>query len=179
MLIASIIVFTFLIFPIFINLDIFFSKYNRKIFFQIKLFKIIKILSGYATLEKDGIAIHVKNNKAIIIPFTDFFSFRTKIKPLKDLHIYNINLNFGIGVSQREITCFSLGFICSFMSNIIGKIIYEEKPYITFNTNYLFFNNKEYYAYGNISVVFNILVVFISLIKVLMEKILLWKKKTI
>ena len=69
MLILFVIVFSLLIFPIFINIGFAIRKTNNifRIYFYLNIFGLINILSGFAETKKEGIFIHYKNDKAKLL----------------------------------------------------------------------------------------------------------------
>ncbi len=171
MLTAFIIIFTVLIFPIFFNIDIKYNKADKKVFYRINIFK-ITILNGYVELIKEGIAIHLTKRKAIIIPFNKMFEMRNKVKPLKDYHIIKLKLNIKFGIEESMIVPIALSFLSNYVLQVVKWFLFNKKPYVKLLTNFSVYENDDVLdLVTNATVVFNLLMVVISFIKIGVEKI--------
>ena len=169
---ASILIFLILIiFPIFLNIKIFFSWEIKKLFFLINIFG-IKCLSGYFEILSDCIAIHLTDKFAIIIPLKNLLGMRTRVKPLKDYHFVKFNSTIEIGSKESLISNFAFAFIINYFYNFTLWFLSNSKPYINFNNKInLYQDNKKLNIIIDSTVIFNILMVLISIIKIIMEKI--------
>ena len=173
MLAIIIIVYIVLIFPLFININVKYLKNINNLEYQIKLFKFITIFFGYIELIDEGIAIHVNNKKAILIFYKDIFSMRKKFKPLKDYHIFKLNTAILIGGLNNKEEKLGFCMMYSFISNIIGQYFSQIKPYLTLKSNISFYDNKDMFMLRvRTTFVFNLLMVLISFIKIILEKII-------
>jgi len=171
-LIITLIISAILIFPIFINFDLCFIKDNKKLYYKLSLFG-IKVLRGYVELIKEGVVIHLNKYRAIIIPYKKLFGIRKKFKPLKDYHFIKFNSILELGGKNDLINAISAGFIHNYIFNYLEWFFYHKKPYVDlkYKTIIIKDTNKLNY-YCNLTVIFNLLMVVISLIKILMEKII-------
>ena len=62
-----------LIFPIFLKINIKFSK-EQKLIYNIKVFNLIKVIGGKIGVLKEGIIIHLTRSRATIIEYKDIVS---------------------------------------------------------------------------------------------------------
>lgn len=173
MLTLSIVIFITLIFPIFINLDACFIKERSKIYYKISLFYIINILNGYIELIEEGIIIHLNKFKAVIIPYKNLLGMRKKFKPLKDYHFLRFNSILELGGENDLMNSFSIGYVYNYIFQYVNWFLYHQKPYVKLNNKTIIYkddNRLNYYC--NITVILNLLMILISVIKILMEKIL-------
>ena len=78
-----------LFFPIILDTDIHGDINKRKLTFLLRLFGKIKILGGYITTYKGGIAFHINERKAILKPYKQMneerkrFSFLKSFRPIE------------------------------------------------------------------------------------------------
>lgn len=177
MLIASIIIFSILIFPLFLNIDVYFSHSAKKLFFGLDLFGFIKFLSGYAQLANDGIVLHLSDKKAVIIFYKNITVMGKSVKPLRDYHIIKTDLNIEIGSENSFLAATAAAYTIKFFSDIFGFHVYNAKPYVRFNDNIKVYEKDMFNIYAEFTVLFNTLMIIISLIKILTEKIFYGKRK--
>jgi len=171
-IITIIVVFAILIFPIFISLDGAFILSDKKIHYKIKIFKIFNLFYGYVEKDAGGIIIHISKRKAIYIPYSSMFDMSKKFKPLRDYHLIKFNSLLEVGGEKVFYSlCFS--FVYNYIDNIISWFFYHKKPYFKFDNRVLLYENEQKFNYFlQATVVFNILMVVISFIKILVEKII-------
>ena len=168
-----IIIFTLLIFPIFLNIDVYYRKDIKKVFFNICIYKRLKVFGGYISIIKDGLLIHYTNKKALLISFKSIFGIKNKVKPLKDYHFININSLIESDYSDNQLNTTVLAFVYVWHNQLIGRILAELKPYLKYkNEIELYEYKKETCLYLETTTIFNLLMIIISLIKMLVEKML-------
>lgn len=169
---AFIIVYIILIFPIFLTIKIRVNKGNNRLFYTIVIFGFIKLLNGYLELIKEGIAIHLTRYKAIIIPLKNIFEMRNKIKPLKDYHIIKFNIELALGLNNSLILPVSISFLLNYILQYVEWFLYNKKPYVKIDTNISLYENDNIAdLHVKATVVFNLMMVIISLIKIGVEKV--------
>ena len=173
MLKIIIICYFILIFPIFINIKVHFSLEEKKVFYYINLFGFINLFNGYAERVKEGFVIHISKRKAIIIKYSQLFSFRKKIKPLKDYHIINFYTDIYIGKEESAVLPFITSFLLGTTQNFLGWFFYYKKPQFNARTNVFLIEGKQRLEiFCKVTFVLNLLMIFISLVKIFMEKLI-------
>ncbi len=171
MIIFCTIFFAILIFPIYLNVNVFYNKEIKKIFLRVDFFRSIKIVGGYFNFYKEGIAFHVKENKALLFPYNNSLELKNKVKPLKDYHVKKIVFRIDIGSkNQEEISIFLLCFYV--WHNAIARgILYNAKPYIEYKNNLnIFEESNRLNTFIEFTTIFNLLMIILSLIKIFLEK---------
>lgn len=69
----------FLLFvPFFFSLRTYFDVKTKKVAFSLFFFNLIKVFGGYATLYAEGIAFHVRRDKAVLLPLKEMGDQRKK-----------------------------------------------------------------------------------------------------
>lgn len=170
MITATLILFAFIIFPLFINVNIYFDKNLSKLFFSFSFLSIIRI-GGYVEKISEGIAIHYSNKRAIIIDYKNLFKIKNKIKPLNDYHFIKFKSTIEIGGKNDVLNFVYLGFLINYIENVFEWFIYNKKPYVKLNNNVNVYTNEEVFKiYINVQILFNLLMVIISVIKILVGK---------
>ena len=178
MLTAIVIIYIILIFPLFIRFEGVLDTESKHLKYKIKLFKYITILFGYAEIINEGIAIHVNNIKAFIIYYKDAFTIRNKIKPLKDYHLYRLNSNISIGSVNNYDKVLSFSILYSAMVNCIGYSLKTIKPYVKLkNDIYVYKDKNAFNLKFDFVILLNILMIVLSFVKIILEKIIYAIKK--
>lgn len=173
MLTLIIALFVLLIFPIYLNGYLYFTLDIKKLFFSIRIFKVIKILSGYAELKKDGIFIHLTRKKAVLIPYSSLTGMKKKVKPLKDYHIIKWEFEADLGFSNNTLLALESAFFVNYITSFINWITSNVKPYLIIKNNVNVYESQSVfriYFYG--TVLLNLLMIILSLIKIILEKII-------
>ena len=170
MIILFSIIFLLLIFPIFLSINLYFNKDELKLFYLIKIFN-IKLIRGYAEVIKEGIIIHLTKNRAILLPFNKVFTLKDKVKPLKDYHVIKSSLVIEIGNIENNFLPLSSAYVLNFINNLISFHLYQRKPYVKTNTICNVFIDKDIFTIKlDSTIVFNLMMIIISLIKICTEK---------
>ena len=61
----------FLFLPVFLRTSVYYDVNKRKFSFSIELYRLFRLLGGYVATYKGGLAIHVSDKKAIVIPYSE------------------------------------------------------------------------------------------------------------
>ncbi len=79
-----------LFFPIIISGSLHLDFKSKKYAFCIKIYEILRVFGGYATLYTEGIALHVTNKKAILLPYKELNAKRKKFSFIKTFELVSI-----------------------------------------------------------------------------------------
>ena len=172
-IVLTIVILTYilLIFPIFIRIDVAFTKDAKKILYKIRLFNLFVLFYGYVEKVNEGIAIHLSKRKAIIITNDKLFDVKNKIKPLKDYHVIRLFMQIDLGNKESILTSLSTAWSINFVTKYVEWFLENSKPYVKFNSAINVYEEKDLFCVKiNATFVFNLLMVTISLIKILLEK---------
>ena len=173
MIIFCTLFFALLIFPIFIYVDLYINMELNKIYVNINAFKTLRIIGGYISLYKKGVAFHKNERKAILFPFENILNFRKNVKPFLDYHIKKFNAQIYLGMNNKQQITNYLPYIYVWYNALFGKILTKYKPYLKYTSNLALVNdNSQFNVFMEITSVLNILMIFISLVKITMEKLL-------
>ena len=69
-----------LLFPMFLNITLYADVRERKLYFSLYILRIFKVYGGYATLYRHGIAFHLTENRAALLPFSEMAAARNKFE---------------------------------------------------------------------------------------------------
>ena len=83
--------------PIFISADFHYDMNRKKFAFSLFLFNFLRILGGYVTTYKGGIAIHVSEKKALLKPYSDMEKDRKRFSVIKTFRLKSFQLTTETG----------------------------------------------------------------------------------
>lgn len=83
--------------PIIASVDIHYDMNRKKFAFSLFLFKFLRVLGGYVTTYKGGIAIHVSEKKAFLKPYSDMEKDRKRFSVIKSFHLKSFCLTTETG----------------------------------------------------------------------------------
>lgn len=171
MIIFCTIFFAILIFPIYLNIKVFYNKKIKKIFLRVDIFRIIKLVGGYYSFYKDGVAFHIRENKALLFPYNNSLELKNKVKPLKDYHVKKIVFRIDVGTKNQEDLSMLLLYIYVWHNSIVKSVLYNVKPYVEYKNNLNIFEGCDRLnTFIEFTTIFNLLMIILSLIKIFLEK---------
>lgn len=156
--------------PFYIETDVYYDLKSSKLTFYLCLFNFIKLFGGYITTYKEGIALHVKKGKAILLPYKSLNDTRKKYSFTSSFHLVSVATTIESGVEH-------LGYILP-----IKRL--TESVFVLRNSQKGVFrlwvkNGDTLKISAKIVVYFTILILIKQFILFIKEKIKLWKKKTL
>ncbi len=150
-----------------------------KLYFQLELFNIMPIFFGIAKITASQINISSNFFKLKTFQYKNLIKIKSKVKPLKDYHIINFNLLIDTDYNENFIITAYSAFLYQRAVETIGSILSIKKPYFKLNCQ---FNAREgddlLKIYLKSTLIFNTLMIILSIIKILMEKLIyVFRKK--
>lgn len=102
--VAVLIVLAILFFPIYLETDAHYDMNRKKFGFVVYAYKAIPLIGGYVATYRGGIALHVSEKKAILIPYTQLNSERKKFSIFKTFRLKSFVLTTESGAEYLFIT---------------------------------------------------------------------------
>ena len=162
------ILFISLIFPIFSDVLVFWSKDHQKIYFLIRIYGLIKVYGGYLQATKDALAFHVSRTKAYLLPYKEALTTTgQKLKITRGFHISSVEVWSEIGYGEHEYTFFlaALQQIIFSYAHLLGK----QKAF-DFRSDTVLSEGNRIHCFIKTKFVFNILILLIAAMKILINK---------
>ena len=160
-----------LLLPIFLRTSIYYDVNKRKFSFSIELYRIFRILGGYVATYKGGLAIHVSDKKAIVIPYSELDKERKRFSFTRTFHLKSFILTTETGAEYLVPMAMTHMILRTYFFIKGGK---KEK-----------IKNNLWLLDGDVLRIslkcvffFNGLMLLKSFFKFIKEKIILWQKKT-
>ncbi len=169
-IICACIIYVILIFPLLINFSIYYTNDNKTFYFSLKLF-FINIIVGSIRVSKKGFIL-TKNGKPSIVPWKSLLNINKTAKPLKDYTITNIKITTNAGSDNLLLPCV-ICCVIKYADYYIYNVLKTLKPYIRYSNDVNLFEGQSFIQfYARVSANTTLLTIFISAIKIFMEKII-------
>lgn len=170
-IIAVAVGFFVLIFPFYNTIYSSYSSGQKKLSFNLSVF-CFNLLGGEIRFSLKGVKIFLSKGKKILIPLKKLTTIKGSVKPLKDYKIYSMKSYVNVGECKNTAKTFGAVSIANTLLLSLNVFSLQKK-------GRKFIDNKISYSEGengvNITakavVIVNLLMIFITLIKILLRKI--------
>ena len=118
--------------PVYITTDAHYDMNSRKLAFSINAYRFIKLLGGYLATYRGGLAAHVSEKKAILIPYKEFKNEQKRISVVRTFRLKTLKITAETGAEYfLPITIAQSIFRCVFlgMGGKKGKV--ENNTWLT------------------------------------------------
>ncbi len=171
-------IFVLLIFPIFIKIRVYADCINLELYFNILLFNVFKGLYGKVNLSKKNVNIWLKNKKTMCYPISIIFDIQKPFKPLNDYHLITFKSIVEVGVNTANCNVLMFTQAVNQAFGYVANYVSVSKPYVKLRNDIIIKEkNEKLQIYINTIFVFNFLIVLMSFIKILGEKIIYANRK--
>ena len=160
-----------LFFPIYVELNAHYDMNRRKFAFGIYAYRIFKIIGGYLATYTGGIAMHLTQKKAVLVPYSQMDSERKRFSFIKTFRLKKLITTVETGAEYL--------FPISIMDGISQIYLFvrgvDRKKV---RNNILLTDGDVLQISLNALVYFNLYIVLKNFVIFLKEKIKIWQKKT-
>ncbi len=161
-----------LFFPIVISTDAHLDINHKKLAFSVYFYRLFQIIGGYIAPYQGGVALHISDNKAILLPYGQMNSERKRFSFLKTFRLSSFSLTTETGVEYLFPVALGHVILRTYFFARGGK---KEK-----SENNLWLTDGDVLRISaSIGLSFNLYVLLRNFIIFLKEKLkILWQKKT-
>lgn len=164
-------VFFVLLFPLSVRFDVFFDKSAAKMYFSVTLYGKLKIVGGYAEIIKEGIAMHLTDKKAVILPFASL-DMRKQFSLTKDYRVYSFYVISELGNNCSAVAPFMFAAAENAIAKTFFAVMNYFKPRLKLENDVLLYEEKNVFKLNaGLTVVFNLLTLMITFIKIIIGKL--------
>lgn len=156
-----------LIFPIISDIELLYTGKDSCYF----CFSVFGLHVFYGLIKKETASLSIHTNffhKQLTIKSP--YEIKKSIKPLNDYHFIKLNALIDAGQEDEYEATFNTTLILSTLFNGIIDIVKYEKPYLDLNYYVNLYDKNILKVYIRSVIIFNILMIILSLIKILTEK---------
>ena len=104
LLIGVIAVLIVLFFPVYLALDAHYDMTRKKFAFMTKAYGFIKLIGGYVATYQGGLAVHISDKKAILIPYTEVEGERKRLSVLRTFRLKTLSITIETGAEYLFLT---------------------------------------------------------------------------
>ena len=157
--------------PIPLKTNVHYDMNRRKFAFSVYLFGFLRILGGYIATYKGGLALHISDKKAIILPYSQINSERKRFSFMRTFRLKSLRLTTETGAEYLLLTALAYtGLRTYFFIKGGKKEDIEENLWLT--------DGDVFRISSTIVVHFTIYMLIKQFVKYLKEKWKIWLKKT-
>ncbi len=181
MLILVVIIYVTMIFPISLRVEASFTTEGKKVFLNVELYNLIKIISGHCVADKNGLSIGLFHNSVkITVPYDKLLGANKKMKLFKSVNVTNVYSLMIIGVENDLLKSVGVAFACSVLTRVPGFLITIKKPRVRYYNDVVSMTDNSFFdCYVSVSLIFNFVSIAIVAIKLLLEKLICKPKKAV
>ena len=95
--IVSLSVLGILFFPVYLQTDAHYDMNGRKFAFSIRAYKIIKLVGGYIATYQGGLAVHLSEKKAVLIPYSAMDKERKRFSAFRTFRLKTLSITSETG----------------------------------------------------------------------------------
>ena len=161
--------------PLYVSVDAHLDVKENKCWFNIGLYRHIKVLGGYGQMTKDGIALHITKKKAVFIPYAKMADTRKKFEITQGFQPTRFHQIIETGGAD-SIYGIMLGTLSSTVSGTVFSVLQTKHPFLSLKNNLLLTNRAQLKITLQSEVVFNGLVLAVAITKKLLEALIKWIK---
>ncbi len=160
-----------LFFPVYLETDAHYDMNGRKFAFSINAYKVFKIIGGYIATYPGGLALHISQKKAILIPYSQVNSERKRFSVLRTFRLKTLQITTETGAEYLLPVSLAQVLFRAIFLYMGGK---KEKL-----ENNLWLTDGDVLRVSvNFIIRFNLFIILRNFLKFLKEKTkLLWQKK--
>lgn len=159
-----------LFFPIYLDFHLYFDMNRRKLTFALYGYKFIKIIGGYIATYTGGLAAHITEKKAIIIPYANLNNERKRFSFFQFLRLKNLTLSIETGAEY---------LLPAIFAHIITRIyVFLKSKNKDILTNNLLLQSEDSLKISiHSKLFFNLFIAILYSLQFIQEKILfIWQK---
>lgn len=133
---------TILIFPIGLNLRFFINFTDKKFFYSIKLYGLLKINCGYVDFAKGRIILRYNDKKAKALKFKDMILDDNKVNVMSHFDYLNLRSAVLLGGEKNSQKLFGCSTI-NIVNSIVGRFLKCVKPYSNYKNDVILLGEND------------------------------------
>lgn len=124
-IIVSIVV--FVLFPVFIRVNIYIDILEKKVYYAFYMFRFFKIYGGYMTIYQEGVAFHLSDTKAVLLPYSEMVDTRKKFEIAKGFLLLHYSQVSEIGLKENLAYASMISIFLQIVSGIFAGYVMNKK----------------------------------------------------
>lgn len=163
-----------LLFPLFLHVTLYADVQARKLYFSLYILRIFKVYGGYATLYDEGIAFHLTEKRAVLVPFSEMIDARNRFefKLTRGFYLYAFSGVAEIGARSEPAAAVLAAAVLQAAAGIAAGTFAKRKKCASFKNDVIVYADRDCVkASVRIVLVFNFLAVIFAALKIILQTI--------
>ena len=151
------------------SVKLFLSFYDKKLYFSIFFFKIIKLKSCYANISDKSVFFHFSDKKAVMFPVSKMFPVKGNLGFFKPFLVRKLNYTTILNAGD-SIAAFYVLSTLNCLNAAVYAYLKETRPLLNFRGDGIISDKKTQNGIiADISICFNVLTVLIAMFKTVLK----------
>ena len=163
-----------LLFPMFLNITLLYDGTSRKLYFSLYLLRVFKIYGGYATLYREGIAFHLTEKRAVLLPFSEMFDApnRFEFKLTRGFYPYAFSGVIELGAQSYPAAAILAASFLQAAAGIAAGTFCRRKKFASVKNDVAVYTDRDGVKLNiRLIFVFNFLAVIIAAAKIILQSL--------
>ena len=166
----------FFFFPVFVYVDGYADVAENKAWFALCLFRRLKVYGGYGELRREGVALHLTEKKAVLVPYATMPDTRKKFEITKGFQLWRYHQIVEVSGADRLYGVMLAAALQS-AGAAAFSVLKTRHPFVSLKSNVLLTEQAALKISVQFATVFNTFILTLALIKKGLEEILKWIKE--
>lgn len=159
--------------PIFLTIYLYTDLRSRKSWFAFYVLRYIKLHGGYAALYRAGVAFHLTNKKAVLLPYKEMLGANKKFRITRGFRMLAYSHVFEAGSRENAAGALALSALMQSGTAVACGVLRKRKKCRSFKADTLFYTDADVLKLSQrVVLVFNLFIVLAAAAKLLLRKIL-------
>lgn len=165
-------VLVFLLFPVFIRINIFADIAKRKIYYSVYFLRVLKLYGGYMTFGKTGAAFHLSDKNAVLLPYRDMVDTRKKFEITKGFLVLKYRQVAEIGIEENAALAVLAATLADVATGIFVGYLVNERNCTNCSGDVILHQGKNCCKISvSTTIMFNFAILLLAGIKIVLRKI--------
>ncbi len=166
----------FLLFPVFVEIYFYADAGQAKVWFSVSLYRILPAIGGYAEPRQEGIAVHLTEKFALLVPYADMSKARKKFEIFKGFQLLRLHQTLECGGAEAPYSAL-VGAAFSAVSGSACSVLLTRHPFLSLRSRLILSDRPAVRVTAEAALVFNQLVLLVAISKKILEALINWIRK--
>ena len=161
-----------LLFPVFLHVIAYADITRRKMYFSLYILRVFKVYGGYATLYSEGIAFHLTDKKAVLLPYSEMLEARNKFgfKVTRGFYLYGFSSVSEIGARSEPAAAVLAAAFLQAAGAIAAETVGRRKKCTSFKNDIILYADRDCLRVSlRIILMFSFLAVMLAAVKIILQ----------
>lgn len=166
-----------LLFPVYVDVYLYADRRDAKLGFALYLYDCVRILGGYARPYPAGVAFHLSEKRAFLLPYREMLSARKNFEITKGFSVCRYRQVIELGGAENAAGALMAGALLGKTADVLFADVRRRSDAVLASDILVNMGRQGGRVAVNVTVVFDLLIVLIAVGKLILEKVLCYGRK--